>query len=54
VYQISGQLDNAFAFYDKFCCLPKRKKKTKQKKTEETKPIFGGSYLENAWCDLTK
>jgi len=29
-------------------------KKTKKKKTDETKPIFEGSYLENALCDLAE
>jgi len=24
----------------------------KEKKNKETKPIFGSSYLGNAWCDL--
>jgi len=26
----------------------------KKKKPQETKPIFGGSYLGNAWCDLVE
>jgi len=26
----------------------------KEKKNEETKPIFEGSYLGNAWCDLVE
>jgi len=24
----------------------------KEEKKEETKPVFGSSYLKNAWCDL--
>jgi len=28
--------------------------KRKRKKIEETKPIFGSSYLGNTWCDLVK
>jgi len=55
VYQISGQLENAFAFYDNFCCLTKRtkidkkKKKTKQtkKKQRNSANFFEGTYLEN-------
>jgi len=38
VYQISGQSDNEFAFYDNFCCLTKRGEK--QEKNEKTKPNF--------------
>ena len=30
------------------------KKKKKKKKNEETKPVFEGSYLGNAWCDLVE
>jgi len=26
----------------------------KEEEKKETKPIFGSSYLENAWCDLVK
>jgi len=39
VYQISGQLDNTFLFYDNFCCLTKRRKQ-KRKKNEETQWSF--------------
>jgi len=28
--------------------------KKKQKKNEETQPIFEGSYLGNTWCDLVE
>jgi len=56
VYQISGKLDNAFEFYDNFCCLTKRRK-TKimtRKKSEETQPIFEGLYLKNSWQVLVE
>jgi len=49
----TGQSDNAFVFHDNFCCLTKRRKNDK-KKNEETKPIFEGSYLGNALCDLVE
>jgi len=26
----------------------------RRRKNEETKPIFEGSYLGNAWCDLVE
>jgi len=29
-------------------------RKEEEKKNEETKPIFEGSYLVNAWCDLVE
>jgi len=29
-------------------------RKEKEKKNEETQPIFEGSYLGNAWCDLVE
>jgi len=44
-----------FAFYDNFCCLTKRREtKKRQEKNEENQPIFEGSYLGNAWCDLAE
>jgi len=46
MYQISRQLDNAFVFITTFTLL------RKEEKNEETKPIFKGSYLRNARCDL--
>jgi len=45
-------LDNAFVFYNNLHTLTKRRKK--KKKNEETKPIFEGSYLGNAQCDLVE
>ena len=34
--------------------LRKEEEKKKKKKNEETKPIFGSSYLGNAWRDLVE
>ena len=34
--------------------LRKEEKKRKKKKNEETKPIFGSSYLGNTWRDLVE
>jgi len=51
VYQISRELDNAFVFCNNF---HKKKKKINKQTNEETKPIFEGSYLGNAWCDLVE
>jgi len=51
-YQISKEMDNAFVFYNNFHTLMKRRKK--EKKNEETKPIFKDSYLRNAQCDLVE
>jgi len=53
VYQISGQSDNKFAFYDNFYCLTKRRKTNQQKKQQEIKQRksanFEGSYVGNTW-----
>jgi len=49
VYLISRELDNVFVFYNKFHTLTKRRKKI-----EETKPVFEGSYLGNAQCNLVE
>ena len=32
----------------------RKEEKKKKKKNEETKPIFGSSYLGNAWRDLVE
>jgi len=50
---MSRQSDNLFPLYANFNTFTKRnnKKKTKKKK-QETKPVFGSSYLRNAWRDL--
>jgi len=46
MYHISRQSDSLFSLYGNF------QKEEKEKKTEDTKPIFETSYLGNAWCDL--
>jgi len=46
VYQISKHSDKPFPLYGNLNTFMKRRK------NEETKPIFGNSYLENAWRNL--
>jgi len=53
VYQISRQSDNPFPLYGNFHTKRKRRK-IKQEKNQETKPIFESSYLGNAWQDLVE
>jgi len=52
VYQISKQLDNPFVLYGNFHTKTKRRKK--QEKNEESKPVFESLYLGNAWRDLVE
>ena len=47
VYQISRQSDNPFPPYGNFHTKTKRKKK--QEKNKETKPVFESLHLGNAW-----
>jgi len=54
VYQISKYSDYPFPLYGNFNTFTKRRNKQKEKKNKETKPIFGISYLGNAWCDLVE
>jgi len=50
VYQISRELEYAFAFYNNFHTLMKRRKKREKKEN----PVFEGSYLGNARYDLVE
>jgi len=48
MYQISRQSDSLFPLYGNFNTFTKRNEKKEEKKNEETKPVFGSSYLGNA------
>jgi len=51
---MSRQLDNPFPLNGNFNTFTKRRIKIKKLKNEETKQIFGGSYLENPWHDVVE
>jgi len=45
VYQISGQSDNAFAFYDNFCCLTKKKKNRQGRNSANFRRFISQKHL---------